>query len=110
MIFPMLFDCGFARHQICSSLSSSRQRSILGRKSSAKWYRQRAMKACPISLMIDEDCAQPSSEQAQREHTRIRGVRVKAIQSDFDVIQTIGEVNRGIDFTGSARVSVAPIS
>ena len=57
-----------------------------------------------------EDRAQPGSEQAQREHTRIRGVRVKAIQSDLNVIQAIGEVNRGIEFTGGARVIVAPIS
>jgi len=57
-----------------------------------------------------EDRAQPGSEQAQREHTRIRGVRVKAIQSDLDVIQAIGEVNRGTEFTGGARVIVAPIS
>src|SRR5581483_798083 len=50
--FPILFDCELGRHQICSSVSRSRQRSIFGRKSSLRWYRERAMKVAPISLMI----------------------------------------------------------
>jgi hypothetical protein len=52
----------------------------------------------------------PGSEQAQREHARIRGVRVKAIQSDLDVIELVGEIDCGVKFTRSAGVIIASIS
>src|SRR5258705_6445268 len=54
--FPILLDSGLGRHHTCSSVSFSRQRSILGRYSSTKSRRASSMKDCETPAVVNSAC------------------------------------------------------
>lgn len=67
---PILFDSSFGRHQICSSVNRSRQRSIFGRYSSTRNSRAQEMNLSVVVVIgVDTYCSQKATPVNQMPHS-----------------------------------------